>query len=67
MAELTSFEQRTDSFVPPNGSEWADSNIDFPNPADGEQGFTVRLTDGLVSTSASAGVFNFRCVAQGTL
>jgi hypothetical protein len=67
VAELTSFEQRTENFVPQDGSEWAaEGFIDLPSPAP-NQSFGVRFTDGLGFTAASADLSNFRCVAQGTL
>ena len=61
LAELTSFEQRTDAFVPTVGSEWADSwdNIEA-NP----HATIVRLTDGVIGASDADAPngFNYRCV-----
>ena len=64
--ELTTFEQRTEAFVPTVGSEWANILTDLPAP-DGEVGEIVRFTDGVVGSTDPAGGINFRCVAQGTL
>jgi hypothetical protein len=66
LSELTSFEQRTDSFVPTIGSEWADSwNVNTADP----QATALRFTDGLVGAADAdaPGGYNYRCVAPASV
>jgi hypothetical protein len=66
LSELTSFEQRSDTFVPTIGSEWAD---DWNNSTADPQATTIRFTDGLVGAgdADAAGGFSYRCVARVAL
>jgi hypothetical protein len=63
--ELTSFEQRTEDFVPTAGSEWTAMLTDLP--ASSDVASTIRFTDGELGADDPAVVYNYRCVAQGAL
>lgn len=64
VAELTSFEQRTDAFVPTIGSEWADSWNNDPASPGAPSATLIRFTDGLIfaQDADGPGGFHYRCV-----
>jgi hypothetical protein len=57
LSELTTFEQRSDSFVPTVGSEWVDA-------LSGANGMYLTMNNGLASSGP--GMFSYRCVARGS-
>jgi hypothetical protein len=66
LSELTSFEQRSESFVPTVGSEWADAwNSNEADPRATILTFNTAVT-GSPDADLPAG-FNFRCVAPASL
>jgi hypothetical protein len=57
LSELTTFEQRTEQFVPTAGSEWVEGLSEG-------KGLALTMTQG--TAFAGSGEFEFRCVARGS-